>query len=426
MSGIKVSPAKVSGAASPPPSKSAAHRALICAALAGGGSVRGVIDSDDMRATLGAVGSLGVRAAYDGCAVKMEKAAVPKVRPVIDCLESGSTLRFMIPVFAALGIECTFTGRGRLPQRPLGVYGDCLPKHGVNLINDTGGNAGLPLTISGRLEAGRYDLPGNVSSQFISGLLFALPLCEGTSEIVLNTPLESAAYIDMTIDALNCAGVMVHRTPDGWRIPGGQSYRPYDYEAEGDWSQAAFLLAMGALGGEITINGVDLRSRQGDIAALELMRRFGADISVSEDGILCRKSRLKGIDIDAAQIPDLVPVLAVAGALAEGVTTVRGASRLRLKESDRLAAVHHCLSLLGAKIGQTEDGLRIEGVGRLKGGVSLPSFRDHRIVMSMAVAALCCEKPVIIEDYESVNKSWPEFFGVYRKCGGEADVIQHR
>jgi len=265
-----------------------------------------------------------------------------------------------------------------------------------------------------------------VSSQFISGLMFALPLCDGDSDIVLTSPLQSESYADLTLDALKSAGISVHPKEYGWHIPGGQTYKPRDYTVEGDWSQAAFLLAMGALGGQITVKGLNIGSRQGDRAVLDLMKRMGADISESDDGIICRKSNLRGIDIDASQIPDLVPVLATLGALAEGTTAISGASRLRLKESDRLKAMEHCLNTLGASVRQTADGLKIEGAGRLRGGAEISCFCDHRIAMSMAVAALMCDNPVIIEDAQSVNKSWPSFFDDYKKCGGAVNVIDNR
>lgn len=420
MSSITVSASPVYGSAMPPPSKSAAHRALLCSALAGGGSVRGICDSEDMRATLGAIRAMGLHTKRQGDSVTVEVGTDRgNDGPIIvNCLESGSTLRFLIPVLIAKGISCVFTGSGRLPQRPLGVYEDCLPKHGVILkkLKDTG----LPLEVTGKLQAGIYELPGNVSSQFISGLLFALPLCGGDSTIVLTTPLESASYVDMTIDVMQEAGVKVECTAGGWKVPGGQQYQPHAYFVESDWSQAAFLLAMGALGGEMTLTGLNLHSRQGDREVATLLRHFGADITLLPDKIVCRKSVLYGTNIDASQIPDLVPILAVLGSFARGITTITGAERLRLKESNRLAAITQCLNSAGGKVQETADGLSIEGQESLHGGVTVPGYNDHRIVMSMAVAALACEKPLTIKDAESVNKSWPGFFEVFKNCGGEA------
>lgn len=419
MSSIKVLPAAIDGCAAPPPSKSAAHRALICAALAGEGSVSGVIQSDDMRATINGISHLGGNAVYSGDKVTIQKAIFSKDNPVIDCVESGSTLRFLIPIFAACGIACTFTGSGRLPLRPVGVYADCLPQHGVKLKT----SGGLPLTIEGRLQPGKFNLPGDVSSQFISGLLFALPLCDGDSDIILTSVLQSESYVDLTINALKSADIKVQKTSYGWHVPGGQTYRPHDYKIEGDWSQAAFLVALGVVGGRLELKGVDMNSDQGDRAVISLFERMGADIKRTEAGVICRKKRLRGIDIDASQIPDLVPVLATVSTLADGVTTISGAGRLRLKESDRLESVTNCLKKIGAKIEQTIDGLQIEGVERLGGGVTLSGFSDHRIVMSLAVAALGCSNPITITDAYSVNKSWPSFFEEYKKCGGAVDVI---
>lgn len=420
MSNITVSASPIHGTAEPPPSKSAAHRALICAALAGKGIVHGVNDSEDMRATLGAIRAMGHTVQHQSDTVTIAsiagRAKDESIR--IDCLESGSTLRFLIPVFAAMGCDCIFTGSGRLPQRPLGIYEDCLPKHGVALKKPEDFN--LPLKISGKLEPGLYELPGNISSQFISGFLFALPLCGGDSEIRLTAPLESSAYVDMTVDAMKEAGITVEHTATGWKVPGNQQYQPHSYIVESDWSQAAFLLAMGVLGGEITLSGLHLNSRQGDKAIVALLQYFGADITVLPDKIICRKSNLYGIEIDATQIPDLVPILAVLGSFAQGTTVIKGAARLRLKESDRLAAITQSLNLAGGKVKETDDGLLIQGAESLYGGVTVPGFNDHRIVMSMAVAALCCDKPLTITDAESVHKSWPEFFDVYKSCGGEA------
>lgn len=417
--------APVGGLITPPPSKSAAHRALLCAALAGGGTVRGITDSEDMQATLRALPALGALPAAEGETVTFSPTAPLSGGPVtVDCGESGSTLRFLIPLFAAKGIPAVFTGRGRLPERPLGVYADCLPGHGVTLGFPEGGDS-LPLSVSGRLGAGRYVLPGDVSSQFITGLLLALPLCGGDSEIVLSTPLESAAYVTMTVEAMARAGVAVETTGSGWRVPGGQTYRPHEETVEADWSQAAFLLAAGALGGGTVLTGLNPRSVQGDREALALFRRFGAAVTEEGGRIHCRRAPLHGIDIDASQIPDLVPVLAVTAALAEGTTRITGAARLRLKESDRLAAAAHCLRLLGGRVEERPDGLVIEGCPSLSGG-EVPGYNDHRIVMSMAVAALGCRGPVTIGDAGSVRKSWPAFFTDYQRIGGIVHVLEYR
>ncbi|WP_457791719.1 3-phosphoshikimate 1-carboxyvinyltransferase [Anaeromassilibacillus sp. SJQ-5] len=418
-----ISPSVIRGTLTPPPSKSAAHRLLIAAALAGEGRVRGLSLSADMEATLRAVRGLGVSVRLDGdaaCFAPAPPSSSPSPLPV-DCGESGSTLRFLIPLYAARGIPAVFTGHGRLPERPLGVYADCLPPHGVTLS----AASGLPLTVTGRLTGGDFALPGDVSSQFITGLLFALPLCREDSRIRLTTPLESAGYVDMTLQVLRQAGIRVEPLEDGWFIPGSQTYRPLDTAVESDWSQAAFLLAAGALGGEVTLTGLNPASAQGDREALSLFRRFGAAVEEAPGRIVCRKAPLHGIDIDAAQIPDLVPVLAVTAALADGVTHITGAARLRLKESDRLAAVADGIRRLGGRVEEGPDSLTITGVSRLAGGRA-EGYNDHRIVMALSMAALGCEAPVTVTDAQSVAKSWPAFFEDYRAIGGTAHVIDHR
>ena len=423
MSLAVISPSVIRGTLTPPPSKSAAHRLLIAAALAGEGRVRGLSLSADMEATLRAVRGLGVSVRLDGdaaCFAPAPPSSSPSPLPV-DCGESGSTLRFLIPLYAARGIPAVFTGHGRLPERPLGVYADCLPPHGVTLS----AASGLPLTVTGRLTGGDFALPGDVSSQFITGLLFALPLCREDSRIRLTTPLESAGYVDMTLQVLRQAGIRVEPLEDGWFIPGSQTYRPLDTAVESDWSQAAFLLAAGALGGEVTLTGLNPASAQGDREALSLFRRFGAAVEVAPGRIVCRKAPLHGIDIDAAQIPDLVPVLAVTAALADGVTHITGAARLRLKESDRLAAVADGIRRLGGRVEEGPDSLTITGVSRLAGGRA-EGYNDHRIVMALSMAALGCEAPVTVTDAQSVAKSWPAFFEDYRAIGGTAHVIDHR
>lgn len=435
MSLAVVHPSSIAGTANPPPSKSAGHRALICAALAvlqnreTGPSCRiarlrdaeGAVLSDDLNATLGALAPLGVESLWEGDALLLKAGTVPAAAAAVDCRESGSTLRFLLPVFAALGIPARFSGRGRLPDRPLGVYADCLPAHGAELQFPPDGGC-LPLSLSGRLTGGVYLLPGDVSSQFISGLLLALPLCREDSTLRLSTPLESADYVNMTVQALSLAGITVRVLPDGWFIPGGQRYRPFQTAVEGDWSQAAFLLTAGALGGEVTVGGVQPDSAQGDRAAFAILRRMGADIQIARGKILCRRAPLHGVEIDATQIPDLVPVLAVAASVAEGETRIVGAARLRLKESDRLAATADGLSRLGALVKERPDGLILRGVSRLKGG-RVSGYQDHRIVMSLAIAALMSDGPVEITDAESVQKSWPSFFADYQRIGGDVHVV---
>lgn len=404
MSRAVLSPGALHGRVLLPPSKSAAHRAVICAALAGAKAPFSPNEplSDDIRATQAAVEAI---CSADG--------------PVsVDCGESGSTLRFLIPVAAALGLSAEFTGRGRLPERPIGVYAECLPQHGVRC--ETKG--GLPLKTDGQLTAGRFVLPGNVSSQFITGLLLSLPLLPGDSEISLTTPLESAGYVDMTLEIMREFGVAAEPVPNGWRVPGNQRYRAGNYRVERDWSQAAFFLAAGALGGTLELEGLNPRSSQGDRAAETLFANFGARVEWKGAALCVSPGDLRAAEIDAAQIPDLVPALAAAAALCSGTTRIYNAQRLRLKESDRLAAMADGLNRLGASITEAPDGLLIAGVPSLHGGKA-EGYNDHRVVMALAVAALRADAPVTVTDAQSIRKSYPSFFTDYNRLGGNANVI---
>lgn len=402
MSIVKLQNSILNGTVQVPPSKSAAHRALICSFLAGGGSVNPIIPSKDMQATVGAINAL------------------KNDLDVVDCIESGSTLRFMIPVAAALGKEVTFVGRGKLPERPIGDYLRLLPEHNVKCESE----GGLPLRISGKLTSGRFEIAGDVSSQYITGLLLALPILDGDSEIVLTTPLQSKPYVDMTIKVMSDFGVKVEETENGYKIKGNQKYTPFDYTVEADWSQAAFFLVGGALFGDVSLTGLDLNSIQGDKKILDILKEFGADLTINNDVIIVKKSQLKGIDIDATDIPDMVPSLAVCASYAKGKTVISGAARLRLKESDRIESVVYNLKQLGADIVATDDGMIING-SKLTGG-ELKGYNDHRIVMSMSVAALGTDGEVTIDDAESINKSYPTFFDDYNKLGGKANVLSDR
>ncbi|MDP4121187.1 MAG: 3-phosphoshikimate 1-carboxyvinyltransferase [Bacillota bacterium] len=421
MSNISVSPSKLNGTVIIPPSKSAAHRAILCAALSRGVTKLSPVQlSEDIDATIRCIEALGAVATLENQTLTVDgRAMFTKQDALLNCKESGSTLRFLIPITAFAGINATFTGEGRLPTRPIGVYLDTLPKHGVTL-NTSGG---LPLSINGHLASGTFLLPGDVSSQFITGLLFALPLLEGDSEIRLTTPLESVGYIDMTLKILKDFGIEIQRTNYGYFISGNQSYCQKDeYQIESDWSQAAFFMVAGALGGNVTVQGLDINSTQGDKEIIEILKKFGANISITDNGISVSADAINGTTIDARQIPDLVPILAVIGSLSEGVTKIIGAARLRLKESDRLNAIANALNALGGNVVETEDGLIIQGTSKLHGGF-VSGCNDHRIVMAMAIAATKCDGSVIISDRESINKSYPTFFEDYIMLGGKINGL---
>lgn len=419
MSNVVITPALLHGKVMPPPSKSAAHRAIICAALAKGQSrIAPFENSKDMEATIGAVRALGAKVTVGENGLLIDGSnTFCNISSEIDCLESGSTLRFMIPVAAAGGAQVTFNGGGRLPQRPIGPYLGCLPKNGVSC--ETAG--GLPLKISGKLEPGVYTLPGNISSQFITGLLLALPLLTGNSEIKLSTPLQSVGYIDLTIDIMKQFGVDIIRRKQSFFVKGNSNYTPCNFSVEGDWSQAAFWLAAGALGSKIECEGLNLESRQGDSTVLDILRRFGAKIQCGET-VGAYGEKLNACEIDVSQIPDLVPVLAAVASLSKGRTVIGNAARLRLKESDRLHTTALGLSALGAQITETSDSLIIDGKPSLSGG-SADGANDHRIVMALSIAATKCKNPVTISDCKSINKSYPQFFSDYNALGGNAHVV---
>lgn len=402
MSRVVLENSILNGTVTMPPSKSAAHRALACFFLAGGGSVEPIIDSKDMKAMQQAI------------------SALQNGEDTVDCIESGNTLRFMLPVAAALGKNVTFIGSGRLPERPIGDYLRLFPEHGVKCVSD----GKLPVTIEGKLTGGRYEIAGNISSQYITGLLLALPILEEDSEIVLTTKLESKPYVDLTVKVLSDFGVAVEETEYGYFVKGNQKYIQRDYTVESDWSQAAFFLAAGAIGGDVTLKGLRADSAQGDKEIVEIIRRFGADIEINESGIRCRKSALHGTEIDVTDIPDTVPAIAVTAAFAEGKTVITGAERLRYKESDRIESVVTNLKKMGVQVEETRDGMII--TGSAVHGALLDGYNDHRIVMAFSIAALFASGETEITQADSVNKTYPAFFEDYNRLGGKANVIGDR
>lgn len=417
MSNVTVKPGVLCGTVTAPPSKSDVHRAIICAALSKGTSVISpVAFSQDILATIDCIRALGAEVeVLDNVVTVCGDKTFSNKTALLDCRESGSTVRFFIPVAAAGGVEATFVGKGRLPQRPLGVYTELLPKHGI-LCKTEGG---LPFSVSGQLTPGEFALAGDISSQFVTGLLFALPLLDGDSVVHLTSPLQSKGYIDMTIDVMRRFGVIVTERGGDYYIKGGQKYIACRYTTEGDWSQAAFFLTAGALGSDISVKGLNIDSTQGDKKIIDILKQFGADIKINDGIISCRGEKLNAVEINAEQIPDLVPILAVCGAFAHGTTRIYNAQRVRLKESDRLSAMKNALSACGADISETSDGLLISGVETIPGG-SADGCNDHRIVMSMSIAALRSENGVEISDKESITKSYAEFFDDFASLGGIA------
>ena len=423
MSDVKFSPFVPNGTVNVPPSKSDVHRAIICAAMANGVSrISPVALSNDIKATIGCIKALGADAVLENNVLTVDGTNMYKNKTaLLDCGESGSTLRFFIPIAAVGNINATFVGKGKLPQRPIGIFTEALPKAGT--VCKTEG--GLPLEIKGQLKSGIFEIPGNVSSQFITGLLLALPILEGDSEIVLTSPLESVGYIAMTIRTMKQFGVNIQVTENGWHIKGGQSYKTCDYTTDGDWSQAAFFMVLGAVSGKVTVKGVAKDSTQGDKKCAEILAEFGAKVTQRDNEVTVEKGDLKAITIDASQIPDLVPVLSVCAAFAEGTTKIINAERLRIKECDRLKATAELLNNLGGKVKELSDGLEITGVSSLKGG-NVNGYNDHRIVMSAAVCAARSDEDITATFAMSINKSYPDFYIDYNSIGGKANVLDLR
>lgn len=423
MSDVKFSPFVPNGTVNVPPSKSDVHRAIICAAMANGVSrISPVALSNDIKATIACIKALGADAVLENNVLTVDGTNMYKNKTaLLDCGESGSTLRFFIPIAAVGNINATFVGKGKLPQRPIGIFTEALPKAGT--VCKTEG--GLPLEIKGQLKSGIFEIPGNVSSQFITGLLLALPILEGDSEIVLTSPLESVGYIAMTIRTMKQFGVNIQATEKGWHIKGGQTYKSCDYTTDGDWSQAAFFMVLGAVSGKVTVKGVAKDSTQGDKKCAEILARFGAKVTQLDNEVTVEKGELKAITIDASQIPDLVPVLSVCAAFAEGTTKIINAERLRIKECDRLKATAELLNNLGGKVKELSGGLEITGVSSLKGG-NVNGYNDHRIVMSAAVCAARSDEDITATFAMSINKSYPDFYIDYNSIGGKANVLDLR
>jgi 3-phosphoshikimate 1-carboxyvinyltransferase len=414
-----IKPGRRSGKVKIPASKSQAHRLLICAAL---GREETVISCDglsaDISATMDCLNGLGadIKVLEDGRLHVQPIKTVPRELCHLNCGESGSTLRFLLPVCGALGANAVFHRKGRLPQRPLAPLDTELTAHGMSLRSD-----GEELYCSGQLSSGEYSLPGDVSSQYISGLLMALPFIEGDSRLTVTGRLESEAYITMTEDALKLSGVKLDKHDRSYSIPGGQRCSlPHELHVEGDFSNAAFFLCMGALSDKgLLVTGLNPDSHQGDKAVVEILRRFGAEVEPKPDGYFVRGGGLHGQIIDAKPIPDLIPVLSVVASLAQGETKVINAARLRLKESDRLKSTTELLAALGADIQELEDGLIIHGKPSLIGG-SVDSWGDHRIAMAAATASCGCTELIELSGSQAVTKSYPRFWDDFDSLTGES------
>lgn len=429
MGNYKIYPRKLSGEVKIPPSKSMAHRAVICAALGDGISKVTNIDySDDIIATIEAMSSLGAKITrredylevYGIKSAENIKANELKSERTIDCNESGSTLRFLVPIAALFDGVNRFVGRGNLGKRPLDTFYNIFDEQGIKYSYKEGI---LDLKTEGKLKAGEFKVKGNISSQFITGLLFTLPLIDGDSKIIITTELESKGYIDLTLSAMKDFGIeIINNNYEEFIIKGNQTYKSRDYRVEGDYSQSAFFFCADAISNNVVLNDLKLDSLQGDKEVIDILERMGVKITNKNNGLIGTvEGSLKATVVDGSQCPDIIPVVSLAAALGFGTTEVINAGRLRIKECDRLAAVTSELNKLGAKITEKEDGLIIEGGKELKGGVEVWSHKDHRIAMTLAIASTVCKEPIIIKDYECVSKSYPEFWEDFKNLGGVFD-----
>lgn len=421
-----IDPKKLNGDVKVPPSKSIAHRAVICAALSDGISRISNIDySDDILATMEAMKSFGAKMTKNEDVLEVvgiyatgqldRKRNIDEV--LIDCNESGSTLRFVVPISTLFPGEHRFIGRGKLGQRPLHTYYNIFDEQGIQYSYKEGE---LDLRVEGKLKSGLYEVTGNVSSQFISGLLFTLPLLDGDSKIVITTEMESKGYIDLTLSALKDFGIhIINHNYQEFFIKGNQKYKARDYRVEADFSQAAFFLVANALNNNVVLHDLNLDSLQGDKEVIHILERMGMKFYQENGGLTGKPEKeLTATVIDGSQCPDIIPVLSLAAALSKGTTKVINAGRLRIKESDRLHAIATELNKIGAKIIEKEDGLIIEGVPSLYGGSAVWSHNDHRIAMTLAIASTVCKTSILIEDHECVSKSYPNFWRDFKVLGG--------
>lgn len=410
----------LNGEVVPPPSKSRAHRLLICAAL--GKEPCTIVCSsvnDDIIATMRCLNALGASITYSSGVFNVNPVKVVK-GGTLDCGESGSTLRFLVSVAAVLGADATFVGSGKLPQRPMGALTDVLAEHGISFTRLAADE--LPVSCRGELRGGKYILPGNISSQYLTGLLFALPLANDDSEIEIVGGLTSASYVAMTLDALATAGISIEHKGNIFKIKGNQQYRvPSDLIVEGDWSSAAFWVVAGVVGAKpVTVCGMNEESLQGDSAIVTHLRNMGAFIEKQGDRVIAMPSHLFGAELDCTDTPDLVPVLSVAAAVAQGTTLFTGVGRLRFKECDRLAAMKELLALYGISSQIGEDTFTVFGGEPVASGV-VDSCGDHRIAMAAAIMSTVSRGVTAIDGASCVAKSYPAFFDDFASLGGSVE-----
>lgn len=418
---VRISPSQCVGNVHIPPSKSMSHRAIICASLAPGRSViSNVAYSQDIKTTIEGMRLLGAQ-----IEMKEDSVIIDGIRDFhhltqeeVFCCESGSTLRFFIPIFSLTNQKVRFTGEGRLLQRPQTVYEDIFHNQGLSFQQDH-----ASIQIEQTLKPGEYTLQGDVSSQFISGLLFALPLLDHDSSIHILPPFESRSYVDLTLEMLETFGIQAYFQDETTLIiPGKQSYHAHDYEIEGDYSQLAFFAVLAAIQHDLTITGVSHNSQQGDKQILDILTSFGVKIEEVEHGYKIYQSPLTGNEIDLSNCPDLGPIVSVLGMYSQGDTHIYNAGRLRIKESDRIEAMECELRKFQVDIHSSEDEIWIHGNTEYHCDTLLHGHNDHRIVMALTVATACSCSTCTIDDAQAINKSYPAFFEDFNNILGKVEM----
>ena len=420
---VKIYPSQIQGTLRIPSSKSMAHRALICAALAKGTSTLSGIDpSKDIEATIACMEALGAKitAGCDQIQVKGTHLKSHRHEIFCPCNESGSTMRFLIPVASLTQDPVTFSGQGRLLQRPMDLYARLFHDQGVSFVQDSTG-----IHIHGALRPGDFTIEGNISSQFISGLLFALPLLDKESTLTILEPYESRSYVDLTLEMLQNFGIQIEEiSPTTYHIPKNQAYQAQALPVEGDYSQAAFFVVLAALQEKLTLTNLKEDSRQGDKVILDHLENAGASLRIQNDTITIEHQDLRCQTIDLADCPDLGPILCVLASFCPGTTHFIHAGRLRIKESDRVQAMETELKKWGVDIQTTEDTITIRGQRKYdRPDVVIDGHNDHRIVMAMTIFGLCAQTECIIEGAQAITKSYPAFFEDIQKIHGKVEIL---
>ncbi len=413
---VIIKPHKLSGNVIIPPSKSLSHRAIIAAGLSCGKSIiSNVLYSKDILATIDAMRACGAEIIEHEDYLEITGSKVIRKHNIIDANESGSTIRFMIPIALVCNEPITFTGKNNLVKRPLDTYFEIFEQQKITYKRK---EDYLPLEVEGGLHSGDFYIRGDISSQFITGLLYALPLLDGDSTLHITTTLESKGYVDLTLDILKKFNIKIeHQEYKTFTIKGNQEYKACDYTIEGDFSQSAFFLVADTLGADITLHAMNPNSHQGDKKIIQDILDLGGKITFTKDKLKAFPAKTKGCVIDFSQSPDLGPALSVLCALSSGTTEFIHASRLRIKECDRISCMKEELEKLGAKIVENPDGMIIVGVEKLKGGI-VDSHNDHRVAMALAMASLKAKSSIKILNAECVAKSYPNFWKIFESIGG--------